>query len=494
MDMVLNEYVEKVILEDCIEYVNSLSEDNIIKDKNIIVSTLKHCVSILIEQFQNEAKQYNSISDLLTIMQLYSSLGNSSDKNTILFKHFCRYYIALVPQIDYRESNESNILKCTNISRLYYIAKYIQLFSQQYEIETYSESNVFQLEKSRHGFAFIYANKEISYKHDLLRTKTAIIQKSIRIYDRLPEFKHKTEIFFGNAASDLYDAIFKHVIIIGNINVLSFSEFNEQTDSIEANWVIDVTSAVRKNKGSNFIKGLLYCKRNSNLEKVIFNPYDSDFRFHFRPIIEIKIGGILKYITTGQLFMESTDEIVNNMLPFNDLPNEWKSEPLMKSYANELFRQHASWLEDLIASQLNDSNIHYLRNIKSINCKSLLKKYGETTPGEIDFVISDTINSIIYIVDAKYSKTKFYFQGFKSDKGHYIEQYDKKLSDKILWIESHLQDLSKEMKIKCSGFSVKGVFVTETFIYHSLYSTYPIIPYQYLIDYLKTHDKYCFLR
>ena len=136
------------------------------------------------------------------------------------------------------------------------------------------------------------------------------------------------------------------------------------------------------------------------------------------------------------------------MIPFNELPEEWRTSSVMKNFAETLFAKHASLLEDLVENILITYYIPYMHNIKAINNISLQKVGCDgRVPGEIDFMFLDIQNRIIYIVDAKFTKTKFYFQSFKSDRQHYIDKYEKKLSDKISWARKHLLD--RHYKIFC---------------------------------------------
>jgi len=54
--------------------------------------------------------------------------------------------------------------------------------------------------------------------------------------------------------------------------------------------------------------------------------------------------------------------------------------------------------------------------------------------------------------------------------------------------------VGQEFGCDCSGYSVQGIFVTETFVYYSIMSEFPIIPIAWLNAYIETNDKLCFLR
>ena len=60
--------------------------------------------------------------------------------------------------------------------------------------------------------------------------------------------------------------------------------------------------------------------------------------------------------------------------------------------------------------------------------------------------------------------------------------------------QKHLYDVGLEFGCDCSGYSVQGIFVTETFVYYCIMSEFPIIPIAWLNAYIETNDKLCFLR
>lgn len=259
------------------------------------------------------------------------------------------------------------------------------------------------------------------------------------------------------------------------------------------------TNLYNKYSQPSFLKGLILTGDDTNLETAIRKPYNPNCRTRFRPIIRFNIDGRYHYISTPQLCQEAIEELVFNMLPFNELPNEWKNNSNMKQYAKFLFDEHDKWLEDPIENLFIRKGMHYFRNIKAINNISLEKakayignvEYSNKKVGEIDFITIDESKRTIYVIDAKLMKTRYHFQSFTLDKNHFIGDtgYEKKLLFKIDWVSKHLSDVSKAAKIDCSGYQICGFFVTETFIYHSLHSQLPIIPISDLETYLTTKDK-----
>ena len=99
------------------------------------------------------------------------------------------------------------------------------------------------------------------------------------------------------------------------------------------------------------------------------------------------------------------------------------------------------------------------------------------------------------MIDAKHIKTKYHLQSFVADYSKFIgdKGYDEKLSFKVDWIQKHLYDVSREFECDCSGYSVQGLYVTETFVFYSITSEFPIIPVAWLGRYIETNDSLCFL-
>ncbi len=95
------------------------------------------------------------------------------------------------------------------------------------------------------------------------------------------------------------------------------------------------------------------------------------------------------------------------------------------------------------------------------------------------------------MIDAKCTKTKFYFQSFTNDKSTF-EDYSIKLSDKVEWIASHKTEVGKYFRINnIDEYTVEGIFVTNSLIYYNFFSVFPIIPLDRLILYIETLDRMC---
>ena len=111
--------------------------------------------------------------------------------------------------------------------------------------------------------------------------------------------------------------------------------------------------------------------------------------------------------------------------------------------------------------------------------------------GEIDFILIDYKRKVVYVIDAKCTKTKFYFQTFNKDKSTF-KNYSVKLNDKVQWVSLHKSEVGKYFKMtNIEDYSVKGIFVTNSLIYYSFFSEFPIIPLDKLIKFIETSDRMC---
>lgn len=114
--------------------------------------------------------------------------------------------------------------------------------------------------------------------------------------------------------------------------------------------------------------------------------------------------------------------------------------------------------------------------------------------GEIDFIVIDDLKHVVFVIDAKLIKTRYHLQSFAADKSKFVQEggYDEKLSFKVDWVKKHLYDVGLEFGCDCSGYSVQGIFVTETFVYYCIMSEFPIIPIAWLNAYIETMTNYAF--
>ena len=289
------------------------------------------------------------------------------------------------------------------------------------------------------------------------------------------ETLNSIELYFGDAASSIF-ALFME---------------NTNSDNDDRCRTLEVTDIVNKFKLDPFINGLILRKQNVNLRNSIHKPHDINLRSRFRPIIEVKVNGIERYVTTKHLIFEALDQLITNQIPFGELPKEWLQNPQIVKYSHNQQNIHDKWLENPTEIIISKNKFIYLRNVENINGINIIKaSVGNSTKtvGEIDFIIVDSKKSTIYIADCKYIKRKDNFASFAIDRNSFEKEkgYNTKLANKIDWISNHKSDLAKELQIDLSLFTVEGLFITNSYVYYGNYSRYPIIAIDFLNGYFDT--------
>lgn len=512
MKIIIDDSVERKYYDLCLAEINKAYPDDIeYSEKDIIVDICNKCITLLTKEFRKEVFKYTNYNDLLFFLWLYSKDQIQGEDRHITLQ-MCRYIFTLIPSMELDSISECYLKPSTSIdfSCLYFITKLIDTFSQQLTLARILPNHTLQLERGKHGFAITY--KTSTYAEVHIKLKKALhqnlIQKQCINPKRISDFSDVLNNAFGCEADDFAD-------LVCSIRTINFDpdDITEEifvqclNGSLQEEWhkinPLFLTDLYNSYPQSDFLAGLTLTNNYASLETAISKPYNINCRTRFRPIICFNIDGQQQYISTPKICIEAIDEIIFNMLPFKELPKEWGDNPTLKTYAKKLFNEHDKWLQNPIETILTKKGVQFHRNIKAINNISLEKapafissiQYRGKKVGEIDFLALDIQKKVIYVIDAKLMKTRFHFQSFSIVKDHFTGEkgYEQKLYFKIDWVSRHLSDISTSFRIDCSGFNIKGLFVTETFVYHSLYSSIPIIPLEYLEEYLESGNRLCFL-
>ncbi len=373
---------------------------------------------------------------------------------------------------------------------------------------------IFQLFRDENSFEFSWIDNSAADMHDSLKLANQeknLFWKECFATGIIQEFSIKLRDAFGEIYDKFLDAIlYRPLPQVINLNKISFTEFTDiiygsYIDDSEIDRVINLSQLFKDFLDNDFLRGLTFNESHSDINLAVSKPYIKKSRTRFRPIIQFNVDGSTLYYSTPYMFQEAMEEICANLLPFNDIPEEWSENPCIVKYANEQFQQHDKWLENLIFDVIEQRKMQHKIHVKAINNISLQKasayiediEFPNCFVGEIDFIAIDYSQKIVYVIDAKLNKTRYHFLSFATDKSHFTDDkgYDQKLSFKVDWIRKHLSDVGKMFKNNSSDFHVQGVFVTETFTYYSLQSIHPIIPISSLEMYcFNTRDKLCFLR
>ena len=515
MRIIVNHHIESKYYKQCVDAINSKYPLDTNIDREEIIRICDLCIELLIQDFTAELSKYKHPHDIFQFMLLYSNVATDKYKSedAIILMQMCRYAFMYIPKLNLSYSAKPIIdvrRGVFDMSNLFFITKMIDTLAKQRSIQQMNVERIFQLERNECAFSLTYiddsqANAHIGLKHTNHRS---LFQKHCFTVNLLQDFRAELYNAFGDITDKFCDIVCNVQPINTHLNGLSFSKFKKiveghEIERLQLIQVIDISKFVQEYPNNAFLQGLLFTVNNSDVKAAIEKPYDKDLRTRYRPILEFDIDGNKEYYITPYMFHEAIEEICGNLLPFQVIPNEWASNQILRDFAKKLFQEHDKWLEDLCCRVIVARNLPYKRNIKAVNNISLEKAAAyigtECFPnryvGEIDFIVINKSAKIAYVIDAKHIKTKYHLQSFFADYSKFIgdKGYDEKLSFKVDWIQKHLYDVSREFECDCSDYSVQGLYVTETFVFYSITSEFPIIPVAWLGRYIETNDSLCFL-
>lgn len=515
MQIIVDDHTEMKYYKRCLEQINNKYSQDAEINKCTVIDICNLCIETLVQDFITLLDRYRNPQDIFQFMLLYSRLATEKQRteDMLILMQMCRYVFILIPKLNLSFKAAPIIdMDKLELSDIFFITKMIDILSQQRAIQLMNDECVFKLERNEWAFALTYMDDSLVNVHSHLKYTSQskfLFQKHCFSFNLLNDFRGELYNAFGDIIDKFCDIVCNAQPASIHLNDVSFSEFKEIVEGhiperLQIIQVINITNLVKKHPHNPFLRGLLFTHNNSDIKAAIEKPYDKDLRTRYRPILEFSIDGNKEYYIAPYMFQEAIEEICGNLLPFQVIPNEWASNQIIINFAKKLFQEHDKWLERLCCSVIESKKLPYKRNVKALNNVSLEKAvahigtkcYPNRNVGEIDFIVIDKSTQIIYVIDAKHIKTRYHLQSFAADYTKFIGEkgYDEKLSFKVDWIQNHLYDVSKAFGCDCSDYSVQGIFVTETFVYYSISSQFPIIPIAWFNAYIETNDKLCFLR
>ena len=120
--------------------------------------------------FTNILNRYRNPQDIFQFMLLYSKLATEKQRtdDTLILMQMCRYVFMLIPQLNLSFKTAPIIdIEKLELSDIFFIAKMIDILSQQRAIQLMNEECVFKLERN------------VSFKLASLVSDINILQKSI---------------------------------------------------------------------------------------------------------------------------------------------------------------------------------------------------------------------------------------------------------------------------------------------------------------------------
>lgn len=471
-----------------------------------VLTAVSSLLKICIEFFIREVSELKSPHDLFAFIVNYSAT-NTSDPNKIAFKHLCKSIFVLSPNLRL-DSNAPHIFPETgeaDIETLMGIHYCMMDLTQIFGILITYQQEIGTLFVSDDAWSFHFNENEVALINR--RFQKAVMLGALNKYcddDFVAEsFIDNYRNVFKTIETQLYNRIFNRPFFYDCDSLTEQQFIQLLTNIIPQRGIIEVTDIVLANRDHPCIGGLVFEEKNSNLFMALTKPHNKLYRARFRPLMQLNIDGETRYFTTQSIYFEAISEIGHGHYAHNELPKEWSSIRELKNAAKDIFKRHSDFLEENVASLIN-SKYKYLKNVKSlsgiscVNAPAVIdaKVVPGKKVGEIDFIIIDDSNKIIYVVDAKYLKPTFYYPSFATDADKFrkVGGYEEKLSFKIAWVANNINLLCRELKRKdFFDYNIDGFFVTDNLIYYTLISKYPIIPISNVIDYLNSKDRFCFL-
>lgn len=476
-----------------------------IKDRDIAEDACKICIDVLTKEFVDISSTITSMDTILFFLHQYARLRQSnpdviSEKDRVIFRKLCRYVLGEITKVNITEV-DGCFITSDAISRLFFITKLTDQFSQRLHDSYMSNGEFSQLELYKDQFAITINSCEYyEFQHNIKESINAEIFKGNCFSENIVQNTAEAiRLYFGDAAECFFDLISTpRDTIIENIENIEFADFcnlikdNAAYENDHCG-VFDLTDIIEAFTGDPFFEGLILRHSNVDIESAIRRPHDINSRTRFRPIIEISSDDEKIYITTKHMLHEALDQIICNLIPFGELPKEWKTNAAMVEYAQRQKDSHDKWLEDPTEEIAQNNNLFLIRDVKSINSINVVKApipNSTGTVGQIDFIIIDPIHRVIYVTDCKYSKRKDNFASFCLDKNSFEKDkgYNIKLKHKAEWVATHINDLKKD--VGCIGdlekYSIEILFVTDSLSYYGFYAPHPIIPISLLDSFFKS--------
>lgn len=457
----------KLIVEEL--RANQFVEDEYLQ-KSDVISICNVVEEYLIRNFIQVVEGFIvSFEDIQQFIQLYSYYSKPSTKKELSFRQTCRYILYLLPSLNLvtQESNKSEGENINELCKLIAINNLIQETNQLYGIQSLVDNTCVKINLTKF-YSIEYTDAFVIKLNKSLSNSPGLIRKKF-----LPENSFEKLMSILDKESPTLKIIFGYT-----------SQFIKSCADI-----FEVSNEVANNNDL-LVRGLLFKKDNVNLFKAINAPLDPQFRTRFRPFICLNIDGKERVFTTFWLVYEALDEISSNLLPYANLPKEWMSNSSLKQLSITEQEKNGVDFEKAVAKLIETKYLtrHDIKGFNHISLKDASVPGTNRNVGQIDVLSIDQAKKIIYVIDAKCTKTKYFFQSFQNDKKSF-EGYKIKLADKVNWINNNKNIVAQYFGLDfLSDYKVEGFFVSNSLIYFGFFSDIPIIPFDKLLDYLEVKN------
>lgn len=453
-------------------YVREHYGEKEIKEHTVVQQVLKECFQILNEEFmgliknENKASFYlyvhnfheNSIDLWLRQIRGVSLTINEEDFAAtrrilkIVLEQSCGLELVASPNFG-QEMHSNRFVFLNLLEELLYLgywaiglSEYIarsQLFPNAIGIKIEKdELNILFYQPYSHLFDFVH--------QDLSRHNNSIV-----IYNTIIEFK---TVLLEHLGID-YDVVasFFNEHPHYRLGVLKLDQL--------LNILVDEYDYDRNNL-FDFFAGLTVSRENYLcFEDCILRNQDIN-RYVYRPILKLKIDNQDYCIIGKNKWSESLTLLSTNAMPFGICPEEWLKHKAIKKFITNIGNNHDKILENPIIEMLQNKNIKFDNNLKSIS-----KRVGNNVKienqgiGEIDIMFIDEDNEIIYVVECKHNRSRFDMFNWKRDYSNFKDKYERQLENKVNWVIANRELVEDHFVVKygandlnLSNYAVRGIF------------------------------------
>lgn len=459
-------------------------------DSDSVMRIIEICIADLTNKFELWCEQnFKSPKDIGQILWLYSLYERDANHNLIklsepeiLALYTCRYILAIAPKLNLSNNSEAYFkTRDVYLPELFSLSNCLATLSQFRAVEGLSNTPAVQIDLTKSFLHFEYISPELDSQMQKSKSKgEKILSPQFIDYSNIQACKALFIDVFGDAAESIFDLIDQPM--------------SYQDDILPK----DFTPYLQLYGKSIFAQELILDYSSVNLFNVITKPHLTDHRTRFKPLIQLTIDGKPFLASTKWIIFEAFAEIIKNRLPFHGLPDSWLKNKKVRKFADSINNEVGVKFEKEIAKRIA-SEFPYKYDVKSIGDTSIedfpVLENGCPTGrnvGQIDFIIINKDKGIIYIADAKYLKSKYITASFFNDKSKF-DEYFKKLQDKLFWAKNNKSLISELFGFNVISFDVKELFITDAYIFYSLFVEYPIIPIIAINDYISSTDRYCYL-
>jgi len=254
-----------------------------------------------------------------------------------------------------------------------------------------------------------------------------------------------------------------------------------------------------------FYSGLTISRKNKlTVEDAIRRPHSLK-RYMFRPILVYKIGGVDRALVGKEKFGESLMVLSTNAIHWNAMFEEWFDLECIKSFIHKKGNEHDKILEDKIEEAVKRKGFLYCRNVKSFKQASNRDNVNidNEIAGEIDLIVVNPDQKIIYVADAKYNRARYEAVGYRMDYTRFIDlkkphkSYETKLNKKVTWVSNNLNVLKEHLSIvynkpdiDLNGYKVEGIFIINTPTFYMFNGQFKAITLKQFSDFIEGKYEY----